>query len=74
MGLGASAETRVPKFYTPYIISVTRPFCLVESHSQDAAANAGVLSVNLTTVLYYHLQLFIDIERETFCPFTVFRC
>ena len=27
---------------------VTRPFCLVESHSQDAATNAGVLSVYLT--------------------------
>ena len=24
---------------------VTRPFCLVESRSQDAAVNAGVLSV-----------------------------
>ena len=41
-----------------------RPFCLFESHSQDAAANAGVLSVYLTTILYYHRQLFIDIERD----------
>ena len=40
------------------------PFCLVESRSQDAAANTGVLSVYLTTILYYHLQLVIDIERE----------
>ena len=42
---------------------VTRLFCLVESHSQGTAANA-VLSVCLTTVLFYHLQLFIDIEGE----------
>ena len=48
--------------------SVTRPFCLVKSRSQDAAANAGMLSV-----LYFHLQLFIEIEREyTLCPFAVF--
>ena len=43
---------------------VMRPFCLVESCSQDAAANAGVLSVYLTTILCNHLYLFIDIERE----------
>ena len=41
-----------------------RPLCQVKSCSQDAAANAGVLSVYLTTIMYYHLQLFIDIERE----------
>ena len=46
------------------ISSVTRPFCLVESHSQDAAANEGMLSVYLTTVLYYHHQFLIDIERD----------
>ena len=40
-----------------------RPFCLVELISQDAATNAGVLSVYLTNILYYHHQLFIDIER-----------
>ena len=33
---------------------------LVESHSQDAAVNAGLLSVYLTT----DRQLFFDIERE----------
>ena len=43
---------------------VTRPFCLVESRWQDAAANVGVLSVYLTIILYNHLQLFFDIERE----------
>ena len=43
---------------------VTRLFCLVESCSQDAAANVGVLSVYLTTVLFYHLQLFIEIKGE----------
>ena len=37
---------------------------LVESRSQDTAANAGVLSVYLATILYYYLQLFIDIERD----------
>ena len=31
---------------------VMRPLCLVESHSQDAAANAGMLSVYLTTIMY----------------------
>ena len=37
---------------TSFIIHIVlRPFCLVESHSQDAATNAGVLSVNLTTVI-----------------------
>ena len=36
---------------------VTRPFCLVESCSQDATANVGVRSVYLTTVLYYHLSV-----------------
>ena len=41
-----------------------RPFCLVESRAQDAAANVGVLSVYLITILYYHHQLFIDIDRE----------
>ena len=40
------------------------PFCLVESRSQDATTNAGVLSVYLTTILYHHQQLLIDIERE----------
>ena len=39
-----------------------RPLFLVES--QDAAANAGLLSVYLTTILYYHSKLFFDIERE----------
>ena len=43
---------------------VTRPFCLVKSRSQDAAANAAMLSVYLSTILYYHHQLFIDIERQ----------
>ena len=33
---------------------VSRPFCLVESHSQDTAANAGVLSVYLTTARELH--------------------
>ena len=32
--------------------------------TQDAAANADVLSVYFTTILYIHLQLLIDIERE----------
>ena len=41
-----------------------RPLYLVDSGSQDAAANAGVLSVYLITILYYCHQLFIDIERE----------
>ena len=45
-------------------MTVTRPFFLVESWSQDAAANAGMLSVYLTAILYYHRQLFFDIERE----------
>ena len=40
-----------------------RPFCLVVSRSQDTAANAGVISLSLTTILYFHRQLFIDIER-----------
>ena len=35
---------------------VMRPFCLVESHSQDAAVNVGVLSVYLTTILCIHRQ------------------
>ena len=47
-----------------YNTVVMRPLCLVESRSQDAAANVGVLSVYLATILYDHLQLFIDIERE----------
>ena len=34
--------------------SVMRPFCLVELISQDAATNAGVLSVYLTNILYHH--------------------
>ena len=54
-------------------MTVTRPLCLVESRSQDAAANAGVLSVKLNTVLYYHLQLLIDIERENI-PFVHSPC
>ena len=33
-------------------MSVMRLLCLVESHSQDAAANAGMLSVYLTTIMY----------------------
>ena len=41
-----------------------RPLCLVESCSQDAAANGCMLSVYLATILYDHLQSFIDIERE----------
>ena len=42
----------------PYLLrySVMRPFCLVESRSQDAATNAGVLSVYLTTILHLHLE------------------
>ena len=48
---------------------VMSSFCLVESSSQDAADNAGVLSVYLTTILYYHQQsLFIEIERENIIP------
>ena len=43
---------------------VMRPFCLVESCSQDTNTNVGVLSVYPTTILYHHHQLFIDIERE----------
>ena len=42
-------------------------------NSQDAAANEDVLSVYLTTILYYHLQLFIDIERENI-PFVHSAC
>ena len=34
----------------------------VKSCLQDAAANAGVVSVYPTTILYYHHQLFFDIE------------
>ena len=50
---------------TYYLNSIVmRPFCLVESRTQDATTNAGVLSVYLTTILYHHHQLFIDIERE----------
>ena len=45
-------------------MTVMRPLCLVESSSQDPAANVGVLSVYPTNILYYHHQLFIDIERE----------
>ena len=45
-------------------MSVTRPLFLVESRSQDAAANAGVLSVYLTTILLHHPRLFFDMERE----------
>ena len=48
-----------------------RPFCLVEPCSQDAAANAGVLSVYLTLILYHHERLFIDRERENFTIFGV---
>ena len=44
--------------------AVTRLFCLVESRSQDAAVNAGVLSVYLTMILCLHPQLFIDIEKR----------
>ena len=32
--------------------------------SQEASTNAGVLSVYLTTILYHHHELLIDIERE----------
>ena len=46
------------------LIDVMRPLCLVESRSQDVAANAGVLSVYLATILYDHLQLVNDIERD----------
>ena len=46
------------------MVTVTRLFCLVESCSHYAAANAGLLSVYLATILYNHLQLFFDIERE----------
>ena len=53
---------------------VTRPFCLVESRSQDAAANAGVLSVYLTNILHYHRQFFIDIERENIFCTTIGSC
>ena len=48
-----------------------RPFCLVEPSSQDAAANVGGLSVYLSLILYYHKQLFIDIERENYTIFGV---
>ena len=34
-----------------------RPLCLVESHSQDAAANAGMLSVYLATILIFSCSL-----------------
>ena len=44
---------------------VTRPLCLVKPRSQNAAANVGVLSVCPTTILYYHHQLFFDIEQES---------
>ena len=44
---------------------------MVESRLQDAAVNAGVLSVYLTTILCINRQLFFDIERENFAvPFT----
>ena len=32
--------------------------------TQDAAANAGVFSVYLTTIMYIDLQLFFDRKRE----------
>ena len=41
---------------------IMRPFCLVESCSHDAAANAGVLSV--LPHAYHWVQLLIDIERD----------
>ena len=43
-----------------------KPFCLVESRSQDVAKNAGKLSVHLTTILYHHRQFScsLNIERE----------
>ena len=51
------------------------PNCLVESHSQDAATNAGVLSVYLTTILDHHHQLFTDIDRENIpCVNSLFHC
>ena len=37
---------------------------MVESRSQDAAVNAGVFSVYLTTILCTDSQLFFDIEIE----------
>ena len=52
------------KLKLPYY--VMRPFCLVVSRSQDAAANAGVRSVYLTTFLYYHLQLFIALKERIY--------
>ena len=59
----SSGETRALKQLWRNLF-VMRPFCLVEPCSQDAAANAGVLSVYLTTILFYNRQLLIDIERE----------
>ena len=50
--------------YNKRIHAVTRPFCLVKSRSQDVAANADMLSVYLTTIMYIHRQLFTEIERE----------
>ena len=48
----------------PCLTLVPRLFCLVESCSQDAAANACMLSVYLTASLYFHRQLFICMERD----------
>ena len=43
---------------------VTRPFRLVKSRLQDAPANAGMLFVYPTTILYHPYQLFFDTEQE----------
>ena len=60
----------------PHYKPVMIPFCLVESCSQDAAANVGALSVlphtysiSPSSVLHWHYK-----REYTLCPFTLFYC
>ena len=61
---GYPPQSRLAFGCQPAKRSVTRPLCLVRSRSQYAAASVGVLSVYLTTILYYHHQLFFDLRKE----------
>ena len=45
------------------------PFCLFESHSQDAATNAGMLSFYLTAIMYYHHQLLLALKERIYLVF-----
>ena len=46
--------------------TVMRPLSLVESRSQDVAANAGMLSVYFASILYDHLSCSLKLKERIY--------